>query len=374
MPRRGENIFKRKDGRWEARYIYDYDNGKAKYKYIYGKTYAEVKIKRNIFIEAINAKAEVESKRYATVEEIALLWLQDIRSSVKEVTYTRYHRIVNKYIIQKFGKMNVSKLDFREINRYSEELLSDGGIKKKSLAPKTVVDILCVIKSICKFGRINGYTCPTMEGIRFPQKSSGEIKIFDDEKRKMLEKILFTSSDSTSTGIVLAMFLGLRIGEICGLMWGDINCANATISISRTVERIADLNPNSNQKTKVVISKPKTAKATRTIPIPEFLREYIFKQKGNGNTFILTGTTDFIEPHCLYMRYKQFLRKNGIEDNTFHSLRHTFATRCVEEGFDTKVLAEILGHSSVTTTMNFYVHPSMENKRKQMELLAPTIH
>ena len=99
MPRRGENIFKRKDGRWEARYIYDYDNGKAKYKYIYGKTYAEVKIKRNIFIEAINAKAEVESKRYATVEEIALLWLQDIRSSVKEVTYTRYHRIVNKYIM-----------------------------------------------------------------------------------------------------------------------------------------------------------------------------------------------------------------------------------------------------------------------------------
>jgi integrase len=213
-----------------------------------------------------------------------------------------------------------------------------------------------------------------MEGVRYPQKSNREIKIFNSEKRTILEKILFTSSDSTSLGIILALFLGLRIGEICGLMWGDINYTDLTINIFRTVERIAELSPNSKSKTKVVISKPKTEKAVRTIPIPEFLREYIFKRKGDNDTFILTGTTDFIEPHCLYTRYKNFLRKNGIEDNTFHSLRHTFATRCVEEGFDTKVLAEILGHSSVTTTMNFYVHPSMENKRKQMELLAPTIH
>ena len=212
----------------------------------------------------------------------------------------------------------------------------------------------------------------SMEGVRYPQKSAGEIKIFNNEKRKILEKILFTSSDSTSLGIILALFLGLRIGEICGLMWGDINYTDLTINISRTVERIADLEPNSENKTKVVISKPKTEKAVRTIPIPEFLREYIFRQRKDSNTFILTGTTSFIEPHCLYMRYKKFLRENGIEDNTFHSLRHTFATRCVEEGFDTKALAEILGHSSVTTTMNFYVHPSMESKRKQMELLTPT--
>jgi len=374
MPRRGENIFKRKDGRWEARYICGYESGKAKYKYIYGKTYSEVKIKRNSFIEELNERAMAENKRYATVEELALLWLDDIRSSVKEVTYTRYHRIVNKYLIPKFGKINTLGLNFREINRYSEELLISGGINKKPLSPKTVIDILCVIKSVFRFGRINGYACPTMEGLRYPQKSAGEIKIFNSEKRKILEKILFTSSDSTSLGIVFAMFLGLRIGEICGLMWGDINYTDLTINISRTIERIAELDPNSKNKTKVIISNPKTEKAIRTIPIPEFLREYIFRQKGDNNTFILTGTTDFIEPHCLYMRYKKFLRKNGIEDNTFHSLRHTFATRCVEEGFDAKVLAEILGHSSVTTTMNFYVHPSMESKRKQMELLAPTIH
>ena len=372
MPRRGENIFKRKDGRWEARHICGYENGKAKYKYIYGKTYSEVKSKRNSFIEELNEGATDENKRYATVEEISLLWLEDIRSSVKEVTYTRYHRIINKYLMPKFGNINASSLNFREINKYSEELLCYGGTNKNPLSPKTVIDILCVIKSICKFGRINGYACHTMEGVRYPQKSAGEIKIFNNEKRKILEKILFTSSDSTSLGIILALFLGLRIGEICGLMWGDINYTDLTINISRTVERIADLEPNSENKTKVVISKPKTEKAVRTIPIPEFLREYIFRQRKDSNTFILTGTTSFIEPHYLYMCYKKFLRENGIEDNTFHSLRHTFATRCVEEGFDTKALAEILGHSSVTTTMNLYVHPSMESKRKQMELLTPT--
>lgn len=187
----------------------------------------------------------------------------------------------------------------------------------------------------------------------------------------MLESLLFGAEDTTSLGILLSMFLGLRIGEVCGLRWGDIDFESQTVKIARTVERIADTSPTAQHRTKVIISEPKTEKSIRTIPLPVFLTEYIQKQRKANSVYLLSENHHFIEPHCFYLRYKKFLRRNHIPDYTFHALRHTFATRCVEAGFDIKSLAEILGHASVTTTMMFYVHPSMETKRSQMELLSP---
>ena len=371
MPRRGENIFKRKDGRWEARYIYTYCNGKAKYKYIYGKTYSEVKAKRNMLCPTYDIKKTPMEKQCSVFGEVAFLWLSDIRSSVKESTYTRYRRTVQKYIIPQFGKRAVSELDPHGINEYSEYLLREGGADKRALSPKTVTDILCVFRSVCRFGKVNGYPCPETVGIRYPKKEKREIKIFAEEQRRLLENAIFDSDNTTGLGIIFAVFLGLRIGEVCGLTWDDIDLEGSTVRISRTVERISDFSRSDGRKTKVVISEPKTESSKRVIPIPRFLCEYIYKMKKNGSGYILTGTDRFTEPHTFYIRYKNFLRRHGIEDNTFHALRHTFATRCIEAGFDTKSLAEILGHSSVTTTMNFYVHPSVERKREQMELLAP---
>ncbi|MBQ9745412.1 MAG: site-specific integrase, partial [Clostridia bacterium] len=182
---------------------------------------------------------------------------------------------------------------------------------------------------------------------------------------------LLDSEDTTSLGILFALFTGVRIGELCGLRWEDIDLRSSTPCVRRTVERIADLDPLSPAKTKVIISEPKTESSVRTIPLPSFLAEYLRRVQMAGEVYLVSGNTETPEPHCFYVRYKNFLKKHGIGDYTFHALRHTFATQCVEYGFDTKSLAEILGHSSVTTTMAFYVHPTMEQKRAQMELLAP---
>ena len=171
-------------------------------------------------------------------------------------------------------------------------------------------------------------------------------------------------------GIVFTMFTGVRIGELCGLRWGDVDLENGYVHIRRTVERIANLDRNTQSKTKVILSEPKTENSIRTIPLPSCLIEYIKTFKSNDDRYLLTATKKYTEPHTYYSRYKTFLRQNDLGDYTFHELRHTFATQCVDMGFDIKSLSEILGHSNVTTTMNLYVHPTLQMKKRQMDLLT----
>ncbi len=159
--------------------------------------------------------------------------------------------------------------------------------------------------------------------------------------------------------------------ELCGLRWEDIDFASGTVHIRRTVERIADLDRQAQHKTKVIISEPKTENAVRVIPLPGFLVKLLSDRRKSDDCYLLTGTPGPTEPHRYYVQYRRFLQRNGIDHHTFHALRHTFATRCVELGFDTKSLSEILGHSNVTTTLKYYVHPTLQQKKAQMELLAP---
>ena len=169
------------------------------------------------------------------------------------------------------------------------------------------------------------------------------------------------------------LFTGVRIGELCGLKWGEIDFKNGYAHIRRTVERIADLN-SPYRKTKVIISKPKTENAERIIPLPSCLMEYIHPFRNGDDKYILSGKHEPTELRAYYAKYKQFLIQSDIGNYTFHELRHTFATQCVDMGFDVKPLSEILGHSNVTTTMNLYVHPTLQMKKRQMDMLTMTTH
>lgn len=371
MPRKGENIFKRKDGRWEARYIHHYENGKAKYRYIYGSTYSEARAKK-LAEQSNNKDINISAvKQHATFEELANLWLSNVKPSVKESTYTRYYRIVTKYLIPLFPSQLLSKINTGYLNGLTEKLLQEGSIDQKPLSAKTVSDIICVLKTIFRYGKGNGYPCPNTDGIRYPSKARKKIKIMTDNDRVKLEQQLLDSEDTTSLGIIFTLFTGVRIGELCGLRWGDIDFNNATVNIARTIERISDLEPLSSHKTKVIISEPKTESSIRTIPLPDFLMEYLSKHRKEANCYLLTGNENYTEPHQYYIRYQTYLRKQNISRYTFHALRHTFATRCVELGFDTKSLAEILGHTSISTTLSVYVHPTLQQKKIQMERLTP---
>ncbi len=372
MPRRGENIFKRKDGRWEARYIHHRENGRAKYHYVYGATYSEARAKKKAALQVLtgNPMFPMSGKR-GEFEGLSEAWLSDIQVCVKESTYTRYYRIVTKYLLPLIEKKRMDEMDQKYLNGLTANLLMRGGSGGTALAPKTVTDILCVFKAILKYGTNNGFACPDTNRLRYPPKKGKNTKIMTNENRIQIEQKLLSSDDRVSLGILFTLFTGVRIGELCGLRWGDIDFSNATVSICRTVERIADLSPYAKSKTKVVLSEPKTESSVRVIPLPGFLLEYMQRQRCNIDCYLLTGERKYTEPHQYYVRYQKYLKRNDIDKHTFHTLRHTFATRCVEIGFDTKSLAEILGHSNITTTLSVYVHPTLQQKKAQMERLTP---
>ncbi|MDO4984023.1 MAG: tyrosine-type recombinase/integrase [Eubacteriales bacterium] len=370
MPRTGENIFKRRDGRWEARYIHHYEAGKAKYRYLYGATYSEVKAKK-LSAQIDDQKTYSKVKSLAAFDEAAFLWLKDIKVTVKESTYTRYYRSIVKYLIPQFKGQPLSKIDQQYFSGVTERLLKSGGAGGKPLSAKTVSDIICVLKMIMKYAAENGYPCPPLNGLKYPQKEMKTIEILTEENRRNIERQLISSEDTTTLGVIFAMFTGVRIGELCGLKWGDFDFSQNFVTIRRTVERITDLSPDAKAKTKVIITEPKTAASCRKIPLPDFLAQYLSRNRRSPECYLLTGSSKNTEPHQFYVRYQKFLTKNGLEQYSFHALRHTFATVCVENGFDAKALAEILGHSNVTTTLAVYVHPTLQQKKTLMERLTP---
>lgn len=179
---------------------------------------------------------------------------------------------------------------------------------------------------------------------------------------------LVNNLDQTALGILISMFTGIRIGELCALTWKDISLENNTIRIQRTMQRIQT--PDDAAKTKVFILEPKSSSSVREIPIAKVLREYL-EQQQKKEGYVLSGKVyKYVEPRTVQNRFKGIMKNCNIDNASFHTLRHTFATRCIEIGFDIKSVSEILGHANVNITLNRYVHPSMDSKQKNMDMLS----
>ena len=163
----------------------------------------------------------------------------------------------------------------------------------------------------------------------------------------------------------------MRIGEICALTWNDIDIQNETIHIHKTLQRIY-IFENTKKQTKLILDTPKTKNSIRDIPIlPELLSLLrSIKKVVNNEYFILSNDSTPLEPRAYRNYYKNLLNKIGVPFIKFHALRHSFATRCVESKCDYKTISVILGHSSINTTMNLYVHPNLEQKRRCLKQMA----
>ncbi len=372
MSRKGENIYKRADGRWEGRYIKTHmTNGKTKYGYVYAKTYREAKAK---LVEAIaknkSAQAEVvTAKNTARFSGVASEWLDQLRPKVKESTFNKYHNLLASYILPRFSEMQLQKISHELIERYCGELLKTGGIQQKGLSPKTVSDILSVIRSILKYASSSGReVLNDGRSVRIKQCTK-EIKVLSRSEQERLLAYLRQNPNSINTGIMLCLFTGMRIGEICALRWEDLSLSEQTVYVHQTMQRIQDKS-SAASKTRVVITPPKSSCSIRMIPLPELLAAYISRYCKPGTGFFLTNSAQkYIEPRTMQNHFKQVIKECGLENVNYHILRHTFATRCVELGFDVKTLSEILGHANVNITMNRYVHPTLELKKENMQRL-----
>lgn len=356
MPRRGENIYKRKDGRWEARYVKEITaDGKKKYGSVYASSYKEVKAKQQL---CILQPTENHNPIRITVTELIAEWLSSMKNHVKPCTYQKYECVCRNHIISDLGTIAVRYISRFTIMSFTERLL------EKNLSTKTVNDILIVLGLALKYAQETySITVPKINYIKENQK---EMRVFSVQEQKVITEYLLQQIDIHKFGVLLALYTGMRIGELCALRWDDIT--DEYIIINKTMMRIK----NEQSKTEVKIGSPKSESSNRIIPTPKCLLPMI--NQFRGNSYVLSNDKlKYTEPRLMQIKFGKMIDECKIEKANFHALRHTFATRCIEAGVDVKTLSELLGHSDVKTTLNRYVHSSFELKQKSMEQLEMSL-
>lgn len=371
MPRKGENIYKRKDGRWEGRYIRSYNiDGKALLGYVYGKTYRDVKQKLNIS-KVLPQNTSRNASKIITYNELLDEWLFSKKLNVKESTYARYLHLIQAHIKPNLGKYLLSQITVKSIENFIEFQLNSGRLDGKGgLSPKTVSDMLTIIKSTLEYANINNYTTYCNLKKLTIKKKEKEMRVLTNTEQDELLKTLFKDMDLSKFGVLLSLYTGIRIGELCALKWECFNLSDSTLNIKKTMQRIQETSTATEAKTKIIISEPKSECSARIIPLPSFISDIARQFYASPQAFVLTGSeSQFLEPRTMQSRFKKYVAESGIDKANFHSLRHTFATRCVEVGFEIKSLSEILGHANVNITLNRYVHSSFELKCSNMNKL-----
>lgn len=288
-------------------------------------------------------------------------WLKYQKYLVKESTYAHYVEMIQNHILPYFGNKFIGDITKSDIVEFNHLLLSEGNKKsKKPLSTKTVKDINTILKQILSFFD---------NDIKFknPKITKKEVKTFTKEEQSILKEYCLVHLNSYTLGIIICLYTGLRLGEICSLKWEDIDLENKILHVNRTILRIKDADKKGS---KIVINTPKTESSSRKIPINKFLFSLLQPFQSESENYVLTNNKKFIEPRCYYRRYKTILKRLNLRDYTFHTLRHTFATTCTELGVDSKSLSELLGHSNIKTTLTLYVHPSLEVKKDYMDRLC----
>ena len=352
------NIYQRKDGRWEARIALGTVDGKRKYRSVYGKTREEAEYKLMI---ARQEQAERFTVTEMTVRELIAEWLHHAGLHLKESTKANYRMKAEKHLLPAFGELQCCELTCRRIYDFIEKKLSEG------LSPRYISDMIVLLKSIFRYANRVYNIRNVVSGIILPKSQKSEPVLLSSVQQKQLKAHLSANPSHTALGIALAMHTGIRIGELCALQWADIDLEKRILTVRKTMQRIQT--PNGEKRTKLVITTPKSSKSVREIPIPACMMELLRMFAGKSDEYVLSGSKKPVEPRTMQYRFAAILRDMGLPSVHFHSLRHAFASGCIALGFDVKTLSEILGHSSVELTLNRYVHSSMDRKRECMALL-----
>lgn len=369
MSKKRENIYKRKDGRWEGRYIKSRtESGKIIYGYVYAKTYRETKEKQKAKIASYNAR--ITNNNPYVFSYLASEWFESIKLHTKTSTQNKYHNMLTNYILPEYGNQPFNAITYDFIEAHCKYLLEAGGKNGKGLSPKTVSDILAIIRNISKFAIRKGIYVACDAGAVQIRQDIKPMRVLSAVEQSQLCEYILKKPEPCNIGILVCLFTGLRIGEICALRWEDISFSDQSIYIHHTLQRI-QTHQDQGAKTEVVVTTPKSTCSIRKIPLPDEISKILVLNQKSSTGYLLTNDDyKFVEPRTMQNKFKKVLKAAGIESANFHALRHTFATRCVELGFDIKSLSEILGHATVNITMNRYVHPTYEMKKKNMQKLS----
>ena len=296
-----------------------------------------------------------------TFEEIVVLWQADKKQYVKRSTYSAYSLLVNNHLIPAFeGVCDVT-----------EEMVQSFVFTKleQGLSQKSIKDILIVLKMILRFAVKQGSMQHREIDVKFPtERERQELEVLSRSSQKQIMEYVQSHFTFMNLGIYICLCAGLRIGEVCALVWDDIDVENGVINVSKTIQRIYVIE-GGEKHTEVIIDTPKSKNSIREIPIARDLLKMIkpFKKVVNGSFYVLTNSAQPTEPRTYRNYYKRLMVQLDMPKMKFHGLRHSFATRCIESHCDYKTVSVLLGHSNISTTLNLYVHPNMEQKKKCVE-------
>jgi integrase len=366
MPKKGENIYKRKDGRWEGRYIKGVEeNEKVCYGYVYGDRYDYVKKQMSILKHRHAGKRALALGRKGTFAKFATTWLTEAAGStvrpLKPSTVSLYEILLHTHLLPAFGKRRIDSLTEEDVDMLVKSLMRQD--LKASSVRNTIRLLGQIMRVAVSYGILLSDPCV---GVALPKKDASQIVSLRLHEQRKLERTAAQCKDGLV--VLIALYTGMRIGEICALKWEDVDLDNGLLRVRNTVQRISM--HDAKVKTKLVVGTPKSAYADRTIPLTPTLRQHLKAEKGEcASEYVISSNGALTEPRTIRYRFASIVKAAGIEPIRFHAMRHTFATRCVETGMDVTTLSRLLGHASVKMTLDVYTDSTPECKRLSIRKL-----
>lgn len=302
-----------------------------------------------------------------TINQITEEWKEEKKKYVKKSTYAAYQLLIQNHIKPYFG--DLYEVNEEKVQQFVFDKLDSG------LSEKTIRDIIIVLKMILKFGIKNGYLEYVQIDAKFPSKQEKkDLDVLSKVDQKKFMEHLRNNFTFKNLGIFICLSTGMRIGEICGLRWCDVDTVEGVIKVRHTLQRIYIIEGETRH-TELLLDTPKTANSVRDIPMSSELLKMLksLNKVVNENYYVISNDIKPIEPRTYRNYYKKLCRQLDIPELKFHGLRHSFATRCIESKADYKTVSVLLGHSNISTTLNLYVHPNKEQKKKTIDKMLRSL-
>ena len=312
-------------------------------------------------------------EKQTTFELWSLEWLRRKEPFIKYSTFAAYTNIVINHLNPYWGEKELTEINEEQVQEYVLHLVSKGRLDGNGgINVRSARDVVVVFKSILRdAARQKLVSAPSFE-LHYPRTDyEHRIPVLSKVIQTQLVDAVQNDLTPASSGILLSLYTGLRIGEVCALKWEAIDLKEAVLQVKQTVQRVYIKSDRNKGSSKIVIGNPKTRSSRREVPLSKALLTILKRLPGaTGNAFLLTGTERCMEVRTFRSYYQSFLDRHSIPRINFHALRHTFATRCIECGADAKTVSGLLGHATIAMTMNLYVHPRVEQKRSCVQLIT----
>lgn len=372
------SIIQLKNGSWAGQYSY-----KGKRKSVYGKTKQEAAKKLKEILNDIEQDIDIEAQTQPLSEWMNYWLATYAKPNIKQSTYISYEGYIRNYVTPRLGNIPMNKLTVSQLQEFLVGLnVNNGG----TLSAKTVVNVKNMLHCAIEQAVLNNILVKNyLDAVRLPKRHTEEQRVLSLEEQTSLIEAAKSYPNEASFGIILDLFTGLRKGELLALQWCDLCEEKKTLKINKTLNRLKVIdNPESPRKTEIVIGSTKTSTSAREIPLFDKLFEDLMQHKERqiaqktaaGRThhetdYIITSTDfSYLDPRNYEALFRRVCKRAGLSDVHIHTIRHTFATRALENGVDVYALSKLLGHAQPSTTLNKYGHALPEHKQACMDKIA----